>query len=163
MSANVSLSYLTIFVIRFWLQSSPVVTRRGAQKAKIQTRGMVKQEEARKPSAALLEAKKKAREKLNTSAKRPSSEGVSIRDIYQSVCGIVIDFVYICFHNRIVYRRWWIRYKWFVVRLASFTTIEWQTIDVCGIRNSLNVPKDLRELSIGLWEECGNRMSVSVL
>ncbi len=46
---------------------------------------MVRQEEARKPSAALLEAKKKAREKLNTSAKRPSAEGVLIRDIYQSV------------------------------------------------------------------------------
>lgn len=72
------------------LQSSPVVTRRGAQKAKIQTRGMVKQEEARKPSAALLEAKKKAREKLNTSAKRPSAEGVLIRDIYQTVSGFVV-------------------------------------------------------------------------
>lgn len=47
---------------------------------------MVKQEEARKPSAALLEVKKKAREKLNTSgAKRSSAEGISIRDIYQSV------------------------------------------------------------------------------
>lgn len=67
------------------MQSSPIVTRRGAQKAKIQTRGMVRQEEARKPSAALLEAKKKAREKLNTSAKRPSAEGILIRDIYQSV------------------------------------------------------------------------------
>lgn len=52
---------------------------------------MVKQEEARKPSAALLEAKKKAREKLNTSGKRPSAEGILIRDIYQSVSGFIIN------------------------------------------------------------------------
>lgn len=83
------------------MQSSPVVTRRGAQKAKIQTRGMVRQEEARKPSAALLEAKKKAREKLNTSAKRSSGEGVLIRDIYQSVSNFLSCFFFVTFSHSI--------------------------------------------------------------
>lgn len=63
------------------LQSSPIITRRGAKNAKIQTRGMAREQEARKPSSSLVEIKKKGREKLNSSP----GERVLIKDIYESV------------------------------------------------------------------------------
>ncbi|KAM7349007.1 histone deacetylase 6 isoform 4-T4 [Cochliomyia hominivorax] len=70
--------------------SSPIVTRRGAQKAKIQTRAMVKSAvtaasvnsvENRKPSAALLEAKRKA--KLLKMQQQNQQDAV-VKDIFQN-------------------------------------------------------------------------------
>lgn len=42
-------------------QNSQILTRSSSQKAKIQTRAMVKSVESRKPNAALLEAKRRAK------------------------------------------------------------------------------------------------------
>ncbi|XP_037919448.1 histone deacetylase 6 isoform X1 [Hermetia illucens] len=61
--------------------SSSVVTRSGAQKAKIQTRAAVKAIESRKPSAALLEAKRKAKLKMNG---QKTCDEVLIKDIFQN-------------------------------------------------------------------------------
>ncbi|XP_023297064.2 histone deacetylase 6 isoform X1 [Lucilia cuprina] len=71
--------------------SSPIVTRRGAQKAKIQTRAMVKSAvtaaanvnsvENRKPSAALLEAKRKA--KL-LKMQQQNQQEIVVKDIFQN-------------------------------------------------------------------------------
>ncbi|GAB0095288.1 histone deacetylase 6 [Sergentomyia squamirostris] len=62
--------------------SSPAVTRRAAQKAKIQTRS--KANSASRPqSAALLEAKKRARQKISSGGKR-SSDVQTLRDPYQT-------------------------------------------------------------------------------
>ncbi|XP_059616905.1 histone deacetylase 6 isoform X2 [Phlebotomus argentipes] len=61
--------------------SSPAVTRRAAQKAKIQTRAMAS---GRRPqSSALLEAKKRARQKISSGEKR-SSDVQTLRDPYQT-------------------------------------------------------------------------------
>lgn len=59
------------------------MTRRGAQKAKIQTRAMVKSSvENRKPNAALLEAKRKA--KL-LKMQQPTQLDGTVKDIFQNV------------------------------------------------------------------------------
>jgi hypothetical protein len=58
------------------------VTRNGAQKAKIQTRGMIKESEARKPNAALAEAKRQAKLKLTNNNKAMTTE---VKDIFSSV------------------------------------------------------------------------------
>ncbi|XP_055682363.1 histone deacetylase 6 isoform X4 [Lutzomyia longipalpis] len=60
--------------------SSPAVTRRAAQKAKIQTRSMAN---PRPSSSALMEAKKRARQKISSSEKR-SSDVQTLRDPYQT-------------------------------------------------------------------------------
>uniref|UniRef100_A0A1B0DIA5 Uncharacterized protein n=2 Tax=Phlebotomus papatasi TaxID=29031 RepID=A0A1B0DIA5_PHLPP len=62
--------------------SSPVVTRRAAQKAKIQTRS-VASGTARPQSSALLEAKKRARQKISSGEKR-NSDIQTLRDPYQT-------------------------------------------------------------------------------
>lgn len=59
--------------------ASTVTTRRGAQKAKIQTRSM--QNSERKPNAALLEAKRKAKLRMN----QRKSDPTIIKDIYSTV------------------------------------------------------------------------------
>ncbi|XP_037936783.1 histone deacetylase 6 isoform X2 [Teleopsis dalmanni] len=61
--------------------SSPIVTRRGAQKAKIQTRAMVKTFDTRKPNAALLEAKRRA--KL-LKMQEQSQQEIVVKDIFQN-------------------------------------------------------------------------------
>lgn len=76
-----------------------MVTRSGAQKAKIQTRAAVKAIESRKPSAALLEAKRKAKLKMNG---QKTCDEVLIKDIFQNVIGKPVgydeDFVVIKVH-----------------------------------------------------------------
>nr|XP_014087737.1 histone deacetylase 6 isoform X1 [Bactrocera oleae] len=79
--------------------SSPIVTRRGAQKAKIQTRAMVKSAvAASKPSAALLEAKRKAKllkmqeqNQQDQVVKDIFQNAVNAKTIIQKPTGIVYD------------------------------------------------------------------------
>lgn len=79
----VFLFQLIWFSVLFY-QSSPIVTRRGAQKAKIQTRAMVKSAvENRKPNAALLEAKRKA--KLLKMQQPVTQIDGAVKDIFQNV------------------------------------------------------------------------------
>lgn len=94
---GVKSSRIPTFISRHFIRlqsSSPAVTRRGAQKAKIQTRGMHKEEQqkqqqnrpaVRQPNAALAEAKRKARENLSRNSSGNNSDAIILcKDIYQS-------------------------------------------------------------------------------
>lgn len=74
--------------------ATTVTTRRGAQSEKVQTRGMRKelerkddlklqQQGIRKPNAALLEAKRKAKQQLLAGGVSSGSDSHQLKDIYQ--------------------------------------------------------------------------------
>ncbi|XP_055910185.1 histone deacetylase 6 isoform X1 [Eupeodes corollae] len=67
-------------------QNSPVVTRGGAQKAKIQTRAMLKSVEQRRPNATLQEAKRKA--KL-LKMQQQSQQEIVVKDIFQNAMSAI--------------------------------------------------------------------------
>lgn len=68
-----------------YFQNTPVLTRLGAEKSKIQTRSIVRQQQqkkSRQPNATLQEAKRIAKEKL--ASRKAVSETILCKDIYQS-------------------------------------------------------------------------------
>lgn len=75
--------FVLIYVLYF--QSTPVLTRLGVEKSKIQTRSVVRQQQQKKtrqPNATLQEAKRKAKEKL--ASQKIINDTIVCKDIFQS-------------------------------------------------------------------------------
>lgn len=72
------------------LQKTSVITRQTTQAAKVKTRAMVKELEAKKPNVSLSEAKRRGKQKV-----LQKEENVIVKDIYGNVSEGFLDKDYL--------------------------------------------------------------------